>query len=100
MDTQYTVVMHSAAVAAGNPQFADAIEECAITTRAQVYQVRAAGGVMFASYEAASDFCEWENYPPGVKGLIPHVPGTFSRRGVQGAPIYLPGRRIFTAIPC
>ena len=100
MTTRYTAVMHSAGVM-GDSRFAEAVEECAVTTGSQVHHVLAAGGILFDSYTAASDFCEWENYPPGVEGLIPHAPGTFSRRGIMGASIYMPGRRIFTAIlPC
>jgi hypothetical protein len=94
---KYTAVMHSAGAYAGDPQFTSALEEAAVSTHAEMRKVKKAGGVLFDTYTEAADFCETENYPPGIEGLIPHVPGTFGKLTLEGRRVYLPGRTIFTA---
>ena len=93
----HTVVQHSGFGYGHNYQFQRAIEERAINTVAELRLVQKEKGVVFESYVAASLFCDSENYPPGVKGILPRVPGTFSTRKIDGLRIYRPGREIFTA---
>ena len=86
--TSYTLVRHSGYAVAGNPRFEQAVELCEID-HPQAYRVRAAGGVVFDSREAAQAAEAAANFPSGIKGIRPNVQGYFSNLRVQGAEIYV-----------
>lgn len=87
--TLYTLVQHSG-VTTDHAEFARAVELRSITTQ-QIDKVKAAGGLVFEDYSAASEAEESENYPPEVKGLIPQVRGGFSiETKIGGSPVYVP----------
>ena len=86
--TSYTLVRHSGYAVAGNPRFEQAVELCEID-HPQAYRVRAAGGVVFDTYEAAKAAEEAANFPSSVEGIHPKVNGYFSNLRIQGAEIYV-----------
>jgi hypothetical protein len=86
--THYTLVRHSGYAVAGNPRFEQAVELCEID-HAQAYRVRAAGGVVFDTYEAAKAAEAAVNFPSSVEGVHPKIQGYFSNLRIQGAEIYL-----------
>jgi hypothetical protein len=88
--TQYTLVRHSGYTAAGNPQFEQAVELCEID-KPQAYRVRAAGGVVFDTYEAAKAAEATANFPSSVEGIHPKIKGYFSNLRIQGAELYVKG---------
>jgi hypothetical protein len=84
----FTLVRHSAYSVAGNPQFEQAVELREIDTQ-EVYRVRAAGGVVLETYEAAQAAEAAANFPGGIKGTGPRVQGYFSSLRIGGAEIYV-----------
>ena len=50
--TQFTLVRHSRYAEAADPNFEDAIEVCVLNAQ-QAYRVRAAGGALYVSRQAA-----------------------------------------------
>jgi hypothetical protein len=90
MSEKYTLVQHSGYNAGGNPQFSMSVEAVSVSTREEERAVKRAGGVLFDSFDEASDQEERENYPPEVAWLIPYVRGSFSKVRHDGSPIYLP----------
>jgi hypothetical protein len=86
--THYTLVRHSGYAVAGNPRFEQAVELCEID-HPQAYRVRAAGGVVFDTYEAAKAGEVAANLPSSVEGIRPNVQGYFSNLRIQGAEIYV-----------
>ena len=86
--THYTLVRHSGYAIAGNPRFEQAVELCEID-HPQAYRVRAAGGVVFDTYEAAKAAEVAANHPANVGDIRPKVPGYFSNLRIQGAEIYV-----------
>jgi hypothetical protein len=95
---KYTIVRHSAWSVAHDPDFRRGIEEVPLVSLREEKTVRKEGGVVFGNYTLASDFAMEEMYPPEVVGLIPNVPGTFSKKAIAGSTIYIPGRKISTAL--
>ena len=87
--THYTLVQHSAWVARQDHVFKQAVEEVSIPD-ALVEVVSKAGGVVLPDYKTAYDRSVVENYPPEVEGLHPKCSGTFAKRKVQGAALYIP----------
>lgn len=87
--TQYTLVRHSAYAVGGNGDFESAVEVCELTPR-QDYSVRAAGGLVFATREAAQGAATAENFPDGPAQATPNAPGYFSGIRIGGAEIYVP----------
>ena len=87
--TQYTLLRHSGYAQGGNPDFEDAVEATEITDT-EAYQVRAAGGTLFASREAAKAAETAANYPDGSNTDGARVPGYFSSLRIRGAEIYVP----------
>jgi len=86
----FTLVQHSGFGFAGNPQFQHAVEEACLSSTREVERVRRAGGVILGDYFEASQRAELENYPPWVKGFIPHAAGTFAKVKIGGLRVYLP----------
>lgn len=89
--TTYTLVRHSGYDLGGKLEFEFAVEARAISGR-QVGMVERRGGLLFDGYDAAAKAEMDENYPPEVKGLIPHVRGSFSTYELEGSPLYIPAR--------
>jgi len=87
--THYTLVQHSAWVRRQDHVFEHAVEEVSIPD-SLVEVVSKAGGVVLPDYKTAYDRSLAENYPPGVEGLHPKCSGTFSKRKVKGAALYIP----------
>lgn len=85
---QYTLTRHSAYAVAANPRFEDAVELRAITTRERNL-VRAVGGRVFDSLDAAQAAARAEN-APAQPGGPPAAPGQFSSLRIGGAEIYIP----------
>jgi hypothetical protein len=82
-----TLIQHSGFTHGGDPRFEHAVESCLLSPKEEK-QVQAAGGLLLEIaqvYDREHD----ENYPPDVNGLIPKVPGSFSKKTVKGSPIYL-----------
>ncbi len=94
---KFTPVQHSGFGYAHNYQFQHGIEERQVSTKTEEKRVRQARGILFDDYMKCSRFCDEENYPPGIEGMIPQVPGTFSARKIDELAIYQPGRTIYTA---
>ena len=82
----YTLVRHCAYSVAANPQSEDAVELREID-RPQAYRVRAAGGVVFETFEAGQAAEAAANSPTGAKR--PQSQGYFSSIRIGGAEIYL-----------
>ncbi len=87
--TQYTLLRHSAYALGGDPDFEDAVEAGELTD-SEVYMVRAAGGLLLATREAANIAADAANYPDGSRTAGPHVRGYFSTLRIRGAEIYVP----------
>jgi len=85
----FTLVRHRAYAVAANPAFEDAVEPCELRLQ-QVYIVRAAGGLIFNSWEAAQAGADAANYPNGSKSGDACVSGHFSSLRVAGSDIYVP----------
>ncbi len=87
--TQYTLLRHSGYAQGGNPDFEDAVETTEITDT-EAYQVRAAGGTLFATRDAAKAAETTANYPDGSRAAGAHAAGYFSSLRIRGAEIYVP----------
>lgn len=92
----WTLVQHSAFVVTGNPQFQFAVQEALVNTEAERRRVIESGGLIYeggaGAYGDASERAYAENYPPHLHGFIPHVEGKFSKKKIDGSPIYIPAR--------
>jgi hypothetical protein len=82
----FTLVRHSGYAVRGDAAFDGAVEVAEITA-GQAYTVKSAGGVLFASREAAAAAAEANRMGPG--GRIAAA-GHFSSLRVAGAEIYVP----------
>ena len=78
--TEFTLVRHSAYAEGGNPDFEEAVEARELT-RAQVYKVRAAGGILFPTREAAEQ--------AATQSSRDHT-GSFSSLRIGSAELYIP----------
>lgn len=76
--TLFTLVRHSAYAAAANPDYEEALEVAELT-HAATYQVKAAGGALFASRAEA-------------EAAIPGAQGHFSHLRIAGAEVFVPHR--------
>ena len=88
---KYTLVQHSAAGYKGDPQFVQAVEERGLTP-AEERKVSHLVGLVFNGYVEAHDRAYAENYPPGVRGIIPEARGTFAKLVIDGLKLYIPAR--------
>jgi len=88
-DTLFTLVRHSGYSVGANPAFEDAVEVRELTIR-QHYVVRAAGGVVFTTREAAQQGEDAANYPNGLKSGRAYASGYFSSLRVSGAEVFVP----------
>ncbi len=86
--TQFTLLRHSAYAAGGDSDFEDAVEVAEVTD-SEVYMVRAGGGRLFATREAANIAANAANYPDGSRAAGPHARGHFSSLRISGAEIYV-----------
>jgi hypothetical protein len=86
--SRYTLVRHSGYSVAGNPHFEHAVELFEINP-SQAYRVRAVGGLVLDSYEAAQAAETAANFPAGTKGIDARVQGYFSNLRIRGAEIYV-----------
>jgi hypothetical protein len=84
----YTLVRHSAYSVAANPQFEQAVELREIDAP-QAYRVRAAGGIVFDTFEAGQAAEAAANSPAATKGVRPQPQGYFSTLRIAGAEIYV-----------
>jgi hypothetical protein len=85
----YTLVRHSLYADGGNADFEDAVQVCELNAD-QAYRVRAAGGVVFATREAAQAGEDSANYPGGRRASGAHASGYFSSLRIGSAEIYVP----------
>ena len=74
--TQFTLVRHSQYAAAADPNFEEAVEVCELNVH-QVYRVRAAGGALYPSQQAAL-------------ASLPRGRGHFSSLRINGAEVFVP----------
>jgi NADH:ubiquinone oxidoreductase subunit len=88
-EAYFTLVRHSGYAVGANPAFEDAVEVCELTMH-QLYMVRAAGGIVFTTREAARQGEDAANYPNGSKSGRAQVSGYFSSLRVAGAEIFVP----------
>ena len=58
-------------------------------TLQELYKVRAAGGAVFTTRDAAKHAEETANYPNGRRSGEPRAPGHFSSLRIGGAEIYI-----------
>ncbi len=72
---QFTLVRHSAYATAADPAFEDALEVCEVD-RNQAYRVRAAGGALFLTRDAA-------------QAAIAGARGYFSSLRMNGAEVFI-----------
>jgi hypothetical protein len=84
--TKYTLIQHSGSYA-GNWEFDHAVEERSIVG-AEATAILKAGGLVFDTYNDATEAQERYNYPSDVTGLIPHAKGRFT--DVAGFRIFIP----------
>jgi hypothetical protein len=89
----WTLVQHSAYGYAGDTTFKRGVEMQGIDTKAALLRVQKAGGMVFDSYDAASEAEYNENYPDNVKGIVPKASGSFSSHKVNGLAIYIPAKK-------
>jgi hypothetical protein len=89
--THWTLVQHSGSF---KPGFQRAVEEAAVTREGDVEKIQKAGGLLFTSYQEASEAEYRENYPTKVKGLYPAADGTFSKIKISGRRLYIPASNI------
>jgi NADH:ubiquinone oxidoreductase subunit len=88
-EMHFTLVRHSGYAVGADPALEGAVEVREVTLQ-QFYTVRAAGGAVFATREAAKLAEDAANYPNGSKSGGAHAPGHFSTLRVSGAEIYIP----------
>ncbi len=89
----WTAVQHSGAGYGGDYSFSRGLEERIVSTDGERNKIIKARGVMFKTYNEASDFCMEEQYPPGHKGMIPKAPGSFMKAKIDDLHIYSPRDR-------
>ena len=87
--SEYTLVRHSAYAIAGNADFESAVEVCELSEQLP-YRVRAAGGLLFPTRDAAQSAATAANFPNGPTQATPNAAGYFSSLRIGGAEIYLP----------
>lgn len=75
---KYTLVRHTGWTIGFNPQFQQAVELTGVGSDIMEKQIQKAGGYLADTYQEASCAEFAVNYPPSVKGLIPHARGTFT----------------------
>lgn len=88
-DKKYTVVQHSGYGISGKPGFMKGLEPVSVTA-AQEKTVLAGGGLLFATYTEADEFCDKECYPASNTGMYPEAPGHFAKVKVTGLALYCP----------
>lgn len=88
--TKYTLVQHSGYGYAERSEFKAAVETRMITRAAEERRVLNAGGIVLDKPSDAYRREDEENYPPGTPGLTPRAKGSFSRKKIDGLPIYIP----------
>jgi NADH:ubiquinone oxidoreductase subunit len=88
-EMHFTLVRHSGYAVGANPAFEDAVEVREVTAH-QLYMVRAAGGVVFTTREAAQQGENAANYSNGQKSGMAQTSGHFSSLRISGAEIYVP----------
>lgn len=94
METQWTIVRHSAYGYQGGPQFKRAVETRGILLAGEARIVQKAGGVLFSTYREAEEFAFSASYPEGNSGIIPAAGGTFSDKEIDGLRVYVPVRKV------
>jgi hypothetical protein len=87
--TRYTLVRHSGYSAGANPKYEQAVEAREVDERV-ANTVRAAGGLLFESREAAVAAADAANHPAGSIDVAAEAPGHFSNVRIEGAEIYIP----------
>lgn len=73
--TQFTLVRHSRYAAAADPEFEDKVEACEVDA-SQAYRVKAAGGALYATREAA-------------EGAASDARGYFASLRINGAELFI-----------
>lgn len=97
----YTAVQHSGYGYGGDPTFQLGLESRHISTAKERDLVLHQGGVLFGSYAAAERYCMEEMYrnePEGAFSLVPHAPGEFSTKQIDGLAIYRPQEKPAEAV--
>jgi len=94
----YTLVQHSAFVGKNDSLFRHGVELQRITKQ-QIGKVQNAGGLIFNTYTEADDKEHSENYPHDCIGLYPSANGTFSKKKIDGSPIYIPKKEGSEKVP-
>ena len=93
-ESKYTLVQHSGYGYGGKPEFMAAVETRQISGK-EIDRVKKVGGVVFDAFHEADEAENRENYPPGVKGIIPRVRGRFHpTAAVDRLKIYLPDPKL------
>lgn len=87
--SKFALVRHSGYAVGGDAAFENAVEACELNVH-QDYRVRAAGGTVYATREAAQSAAEEANFPAGNLRSAPNVAGYFSSLRIGGAELYLP----------
>jgi len=88
----YTLVQHSGFGYSQDPRFKLATEERSIPNKRTLKAIKNRGGMVFIGYVGAATQADIENYPPNVKGIIPHALGTFDKYKIDGLKLYIPGK--------
>ncbi|MFI6512899.1 hypothetical protein ACIBCT_35320 [Streptosporangium sp. NPDC050855] len=90
--TKYTLVQHSGSTS--HAEFRHAVEVLSVSTLTEQDKIEKVGGLLFESWEEADNREYEENYPPGVTGLYPRVPGTFrTDLKIDGFNLYIPAAK-------
>lgn len=88
-EKMWTLVQHTGFSVGQKHEFRRAVELREISQR-QGAMVKALGGVVFDTYEAAREAEEAENWPPGTEGIIPNCAGSFIKMKVNSEKLYIP----------
>lgn len=85
----WTLVQHTGFSVDHKEEFEHAVELRAISEK-QAAMVKAMGGCVFETYAEAHETERAENYPPGVKGIIPRCTGKFLKMKGKSERLYIP----------
>lgn len=88
----WTLVQHTGWSVSCKPDFLHAVEVRSVPKKIAEAVVKA-GGLVFPDYAKAQTAEQYENYPPEVDGIVPHVRGTFVKVKGFEEQIYIPAGR-------
>lgn len=92
MNEKYTLVQHSGYGYGHKPAFKQGLEVRSVTLKSDLNKIVKVGGIVFDTWQEASDAEERLSYPEGYEGMLPIFRGTFSDHEIDGLRIAIPLR--------